>query len=81
MDLGVAQQELPGTRDTGNADWHWVSGGTTYPFPSMPIDYNLEGTVDLVVERAPLLGEFRSTPVANQFMDRLLGLTWYDICT
>ena len=47
----------------------------------MPIDYNLGGTVDLAVERAHLLGEFRSAPVANQFMDKLLWLSSYDDCT
>lgn len=39
------------------------------------------GTVNLAVEHAHSLGEFRSAPVANQFMDRLLELPWYDVCT
>ena len=45
------------------------------------VDYVLEGIVGLAVEHAHLLGEFRSAPVANQFMDRLPRLSWYDTCT
>ena len=41
----------------------------------------MEGIVGLAVEHAHSLGEFRLAPVANQFMGRLLGLSWYDICT
>ena len=41
----------------------------------------MEGTVGLAVEHAHLLGEFRSAPVANQFMGRLPRLSWYNICT
>jgi len=47
----------------------------------MLVAYSLDGTVDLAVECAHLLGESRSTPVANQFMDKLLWLSWYDVCT
>lgn len=81
MDPGGAQQEFPGTRDARSPDWHWNPRGTTYHFPIILVDYDLEGMVDLAVKRAPLLGEFWSAPIANQFMDRLLRLTWYDICT
>ena len=81
MDLGGAHQEFPSTGDVGSPDWHWDPRGTTYHFPCIPIDYDLEGIFDLPVERAPPLGEFQSAPVANQFMDRLLGLPFYDDCT
>ena len=50
-------------------------------FPRYTVDYDLEGIVDLAVERTPSLREFQLAPVANQFMDRLLGLTWYDVST
>ena len=81
VDLGVAQQELLGTRDTESPNWCWDPGGTTYHFPGMPVDNDLDGIVDLAVEHAHSLGEFRSAPVAKQFMDKLLELSWYDVCT
>jgi len=52
VDPGVAQHELPGTRDIESPEWHWDPGGTTYHFPGMSVDYELDGTVDLAVERA-----------------------------
>lgn len=77
VDLGVAQQELSGTRDTSSTDWHRVPGGTTYHFPSVSVDYNWDGTV----ERAHSLGESQSASVANHLMEKLFGFSWYGICT
>lgn len=65
VDLSVAQHELPGTRDTGIPNWHWNLGGTIYHSPHMSVDYDLDGTIDLAVEHAHLLREFRSAAVAN----------------
>lgn len=78
MELGRSFQAL-GMLEA--LDWHWYPGGTTYHFPGILVDCDLEGIVDLIVQCAPPLGEFWLAPVANQFMDRLLGLTWYDVCT
>ena len=44
VDPGGAQQEFPITGDAGILNWHWDLGGTTYHFPGIPIDYNLEGS-------------------------------------
>lgn len=81
VDPGGAQQEFPGTGDAGSPDWHWDPRGTTYHFPCMSIDYNRDGVVDLAVEHALLLGQSRSTPMVDQFMDKLFWFSWYGICT
>jgi len=81
VDLGVDQQELPGTRDTSNADWYSVPSGTTYHFLGMSIDYNQDGAIDLAFECAHSLGESRLAPTTDQFMDRLFQFSWYGICT
>ena len=81
VDPGEAQQEFPGTGDARRPNWHWDPGGTTYHFPCIPVDDDLEGIVDLAVEHAHSLGESRSTPVADQFMDKLFWFSWYGICT
>lgn len=47
VDPGGAQQEFLGTGDARSPDWHWDPGGTTYNFPGIPVDYDLEGIVDL----------------------------------
>jgi len=81
VDPGGAQQAFPGTGDARSPEWHWDSGGTTYHFPCIPIDYNWDGAVDLAVEHAHSLGESWSALVADQFMDRLFWFSWYGICT
>ena len=80
VDPSVVQQEVLGVGNTGTPDWHWDPGGTTCHFPGKLVDYVLEGTVGLAVECAHSLGEFQSISLANQFMDRLLGLSWYNTC-
>ena len=65
VDSSVVQQELSGAGNTRTPDWHWDPSGTTCRFPGRSIDYVLEGTVDLAVEHAHLLGEFWLAPVAN----------------
>ena len=77
VDPGVVQQEFLGVGHIGTPDWHWDPGGITYRFPGRSADYVLESTVDLAVEHV----QFRSTPVANQFMGRLPRLSWHDIHT
>ena len=77
MDPSVAQQEFLCMGNTGTPDWHWDPGGTTYRFPVRSADYVLESTVGLAVEHV----QFRSAPVANQFMGRLPRLSWHDIHT
>lgn len=41
----------------------------------------MEGTVGLAVGHVHSLGDFRSAPVAKQFMGRLPWLSWYDTYT
>ena len=77
MDPSVAQQDFLCMENTGTPDWHWDPGGITYRFPGRSADYVLESTVGLVVEHV----QFRSAPVANQFMGRLPRLSWHDIHT
>ena len=81
VDLGVVQQEFPSVGSTETPDQHWDLGGNTYCFLGRSVDYVLEGTVGLAVEHAHLLGDFRSASMANQFMGRPPGLSWYDTCT
>ena len=62
-------------------DWHWDPGRTTYHFLGMAVDYDLEGTVVVVDERAHSLGEFQLALVSNQFRYKLLELSWCEDCT
>lgn len=36
------------TGDNRSLDWHSDPSGTTYHFPRMTVDYDLDGTIDLV---------------------------------
>jgi len=81
VDPSGAQHEFPSTGDAGSPYWHWDPRKTTYHFPSISVDYNLEGIIDLAIKHAPPLGEFRLAPMANQLLGKLLGLSWYDNCT
>lgn len=65
VDTGVSQQYIPVIWDTKSPNWHWDLGGTTYHFPGMSIDYNLDGTVYLEVEHTHSLGESQLALVSN----------------
>lgn len=81
VDPGGAQQEFPSTGDAGRPDWHWDLGGTIYHFPCLSVDYNRDGAVDVAVEHALSLGQSRSPPMVDQFMDKIFWFSWYGICT
>jgi len=84
MDMAVeqheAQQELSCIGDIGSPDWHWDPSGTTYHSLDIPVDCDRGGVVGLVVEHTHSLEDFWPEPATNQFVGRLLVLSWFDSC-
>ena len=59
VDPGVAQQELPDTRDTESPEWHWDLGGASYSISDMWDGYDIDEVVNPVLERMHSLRELQ----------------------